>query len=192
MYILLFLSSLFVGRAFCGWVCPGGGLNEICAVVTRKRVSGRSVGKAKYVISAVLLSAIVLLAARAGGFQSVDLFYGTGSSTITQELIMFFGALAMILPAAFAVGTRANCRYICWMAPIMIAGTAIRKRAGWAALHLEAHTELCEQCGTCNKSCPINLDVMEGVLKGELYHRECILCGSCVDACPHKAIAYAV
>jgi polyferredoxin len=191
IFVLLFLSSLFLGRSFCGWVCPGSGLNEVCAATTSKRVSSASVGKAKYVVSGIWLSAIVLLAVRAGGFSSVDLFYGTGSSTVIQELIMFFGVLAMIVPAAFIVGTRANCRYICWLAPIMIAGTAIGKRAGWPALHLEARAESCEQCGACNKACPMSLDVMGMVSKGELHHKECMLCGSCVDACPHGAIVYA-
>ncbi len=190
IFILLFLSSLFFGRGFCGWVCPGSGLNELCAAATNKRAQAGRFRKAKYVISGVWLSAIVLLAIRAGGFRLIDLFYGTGSSTVTQELIMFFGVIAMIVPAAFLVGTRANCQYICWLAPIMIAGTSIRNRVGWPALHLKANAELCEQCGTCSTVCPMNLDVMDRVLRGDLYHKECILCGSCIDACPHGAIRY--
>lgn len=190
IFTLLFLSSLFLGRGFCGWVCPGSGLNELCAAATNKKAPGGRLQKAKYVISGVWLSAIALLAIRAGGFHSVDLFYGTGSSTITQELIMFFGVIALIVPAAFIVGTRANCNYICWLAPIMIAGTAIRNRVGWPALHLKAKAELCEQCGTCSAACPMNLDVMDRVLRGNLYHKECIMCGSCIDACPQGAISY--
>lgn len=191
IFILLFLSSLFFGRAFCGWICPGSGLNELCAAATNKRVPGGRFRKAKYVISGVWLSAIALLVLRAGGFQSIDLFYGTGSSTITQELIMFFGVIAIIVPAAFLIGARTNCQYVCWLAPIMIAGAAIQNRAGWPALHLVANSELCEQCGTCNTACPMNLDVMERVLRQDLYHKECILCGSCIDACPSRAISYA-
>jgi polyferredoxin len=142
------------------------------------------------VISGVWLSAIVLLAIRAGGFRSVDLFFGTGSSNIAQELIMFFGVIAMIVPAAFLVGTRANCQYICWLPPIMIAGTAIRNRVGWPALHLEAKADLCEQGGTCNTGCPMNLDVMDRTLRDDLHHKECTLCGSCVDACPRGVMGY--
>lgn len=192
IFILLFLSSLFLGRAFCGWICPGSGLNELCAVGTKKRAAGGSFRRAKYVISGVWLSAIALLALGAGGFHSIDLFYLTGSSTITQELIMFFGVIAMIVPAAFLVGTRANCHYICWLAPIMIAGTSIRNRIGWPALRLEANAELCEQCGTCGTVCPMNLDVMDRVLREDLYDKECILCGSCIDACPQGVIRYAL
>ncbi|HNY35542.1 MAG TPA: 4Fe-4S binding protein, partial [Methanothrix soehngenii] len=29
LFIILFASSLFVGRLWCGWLCPAGGLQEI-------------------------------------------------------------------------------------------------------------------------------------------------------------------
>jgi ferredoxin-type protein NapH len=192
IFVLLFLTSLFFGRAFCGWVCPGSGLNELCALVTTKRASGGNFRKTKYAISGVWLSIIALLALSVGGFHSIDLFYGTGISTLTQEIIMFFGVIAMIVPAALVIGTRANCKYICWLAPIMIAGTAIRNRVGWPALHLEANADLCVQCGTCNDACSMNLDVMNLVLINDLYQKECILCGSCIDACPYGVISYAL
>jgi len=192
IFILLFITSLFFGRAFCGWVCPGSGLNELCALVTAKRAPGGKFRKTKYVVSGIWLSIIALLALSVGGFHSIDLFYGTGSSTLTQELIMFFGVIALIAPAALVVGTRANCKYICWLAPIMIAGTAIRHRVGWPALHLEANADLCVQCGACNDACSMNLDVMNQVLIEDLDHKECILCGSCIDACPNGVISYAL
>ncbi|UEC43787.1 MAG: hypothetical protein METHAR1v1_1690001, partial [Methanothrix sp.] len=29
VFILIFISSLFLGRLWCGWLCPAGGLQEI-------------------------------------------------------------------------------------------------------------------------------------------------------------------
>jgi len=29
VFALLFLSSLFLGRAFCGWACPAGGVPPV-------------------------------------------------------------------------------------------------------------------------------------------------------------------
>ena len=28
LFVLMFISSLFVGRSYCGWVCPGAGCQE--------------------------------------------------------------------------------------------------------------------------------------------------------------------
>ena len=36
LFIGQFVTSLLFGRAFCGWVCPVGGLQEICAGVQPK------------------------------------------------------------------------------------------------------------------------------------------------------------
>ena len=30
VFLLMFVSSLFIGRLFCGWMCPAGGLQRIC------------------------------------------------------------------------------------------------------------------------------------------------------------------
>ena len=37
-FVLLFMVSLFLGRAFCGWVCPGAGIQEWCFTVNDKKV----------------------------------------------------------------------------------------------------------------------------------------------------------
>ncbi|MBN2554127.1 MAG: 4Fe-4S binding protein [Spirochaetales bacterium] len=30
LFGVLFLTSLLLGRAYCGWVCPGGATQEMC------------------------------------------------------------------------------------------------------------------------------------------------------------------
>jgi polyferredoxin len=42
-FALLFLVSLFLGRAFCGWICPAGGLQEWCFTVNDKKSSRREI-----------------------------------------------------------------------------------------------------------------------------------------------------
>ncbi|MBN2119014.1 MAG: 4Fe-4S binding protein, partial [Anaerolineales bacterium] len=38
MFGLQFLLALFLGRLWCGWVCPAGGLAEICFPINNKPV----------------------------------------------------------------------------------------------------------------------------------------------------------
>ena len=35
MFGLLFASALFLGRAWCGWICPGGAMQELALHVAR-------------------------------------------------------------------------------------------------------------------------------------------------------------
>jgi len=37
VFILIFISSLFLGRLWCGWLCPAGGLQEIYFQINNKQ-----------------------------------------------------------------------------------------------------------------------------------------------------------
>jgi ferredoxin-type protein NapH len=50
IFTSLFVSSLFLGRAFCGWVCPAGATQELCAKVRSKGFKNRKRNWIKYVI----------------------------------------------------------------------------------------------------------------------------------------------
>jgi ferredoxin-type protein NapH len=39
VFILIFTSSLFFGRLWCGWLCPAGGLQEIYFQINNKKVN---------------------------------------------------------------------------------------------------------------------------------------------------------
>ena len=191
IYALLFLGSLFFGRAWCGWLCPGAALNEACSVVTHKRCRGGKADMAKYIISAVLAGAIGYMAYRAGGFHAVDPFFGMERRSHLQDIFLLFGAVVIIVPLALLLGRRANCRYLCWEAPIMIIGTKIKNIIRWPSLHLTVNPAACKDCGMCDRLCPMSLPVAEMVKRGNMQNAECVLCGKCVDNCPTGAIRFA-
>ncbi len=39
VFASLFVSSLFVGRVFCGWICPGGATQELCMKANNKSLT---------------------------------------------------------------------------------------------------------------------------------------------------------
>ena len=191
IYALLFLGSLFFGRAWCGWCCPGAALNEACYLVVRKRCRVGRGDKVKYVVCAVLAGAIGYMAYRAGGFHAVDPFYGMDRRSHLQDILLLVGAVVIIVPLALCFGRFANCHYLCWIAPVMIIGTKIKNTIGWPSLHLTANPAACTDCGNCDKHCPMSLPVAAMVKRGNLQNAECVLCGNCVDHCPTGAIRYA-
>jgi len=50
MFVSQFLLSLFLGRLFCGWACPSGGLQECCFAVNDNRARGGKFDWIKYFI----------------------------------------------------------------------------------------------------------------------------------------------
>ena len=193
LFVLLFLLSLFVGRLYCGWICPMGAAQECCSPIIKRRVPDGWRNGIKYLISLLWIAAIVFTFVTAGGIRSVDPFYGTVhglSVTSLDVLFIMLVIFSIILVVAFIFGKRGFCHTLCPVAPIMIAGRKIRNLIGWQALHLDARKDLCIECGKCSDICPMGLDVTGMVKKEAMETPECILCAQCSDICPKGAIRY--
>ena len=74
-FSLLFISSLFLGRAFCGWICPAGGAQNIVIHINDRKIKKGNI--IKWLIWVPWIITIVLLAIKNGGYQKVDPLYQT-------------------------------------------------------------------------------------------------------------------
>lgn len=190
-FVLLFVSSLLVGRAFCGWVCPAGGAQESILTINSKKITKGNL--IKWIIWIPWMSAIVALAIKNGGYQSVDLFYQTTfgfSIGNVFSLIIYLLVLMLIVAPALIFGRRSFCHSICWMAPFMMIGRKLRNLLHLPSLQLASDSESCMHCHSCTTNCPMSLPVEDMVVKSSMENSECILCGECVDGCNSGSIRY--
>ena len=194
----MFVGSLVLGRLWCGWMCPAAGLQEPLLRVNARRIS-RRVGLIKWVIWAPWVALIVLAAVRAGGYTSVQPLYGTvggisvagdADRPIIAAYAIYLIVVLLFFGLAVALGRRGGCHSVCWMAPFMITGRAVRNTVGWPSLQLTANQSACSRCGTCTSVCPMSVDVEKRVGSGRMEDPECVLCGTCVDACPNHVIHF--
>lgn len=193
VFASMLVGALFLGRLFCGWLCPAGATQELCFGLNNKPFKVGRRDWIKYFIWAPWISIIVVMFIQAGGIVAVDPFYKTYYGISIQDLpslILFLLIGGLIAGIAVAVGKRAGCHMICWMAPFMIIGRKIRNAINLPSLQLVADKNLCTNCKICTGKCPMSLDVNSMVQEGEMENSECILCGSCVDNCPRSVIAY--
>ena len=194
-FVALFVFSLFFGRAFCGWVCPVGGLQECLASAQNKKAKGGKRNLIKYFIWVPWLCAIAVFFARAGGFLGFDFFFETtyGISVVEPaSYVVYYGVVILVVVMSLTAGRRAFCHYLCWIAPFMVVGTKISNALRLPSLRIKADKEKCVGCKLCSAKCPMSLEVEKMVADGRLNNSECILCGECVDACPKKALMYTV
>ncbi len=196
---LMLVSALFVGRFWCGWLCPAGGLQEICTPVNDKPLRGRRLDWIKWAIWVPWIGGIAALAIRAGGYHSVDPFFQLeggvtmaipASPEAPPWYLIYYIIVALFGGLAIVVGRRAGCHTVCWMAPFMILGRKLRNALPWPALRLKAEPDKCSDCLTCSRNCPMSLDVNGMVQAGRMENAECILCGKCVDNCTKRAIRF--
>ena len=194
-FSVLFVGSLFLGRAYCGYVCPAGGLQSLCISISSKKTKGKY--WIKWLIWVPWLTVVILMPilVAENGITKVDFLFQTRdtygiSLTEPKGYIVYYIVLSIIVSLAFLVGRRAFCHYGCWMAPFMIIGRKISNFLRLPALRLKADVDKCIDCKRCNNVCPMSLPVNELVKSGDMEHSECILCGSCIDNCPKNAISY--
>jgi len=190
-----FLSSLFFGRAGCGYFCPlDAGQETLHAMGDRPLLRIKYIRVLKYIIAVLWVGVIVAGVIAAGGINSVQPFYMTEkfiSIVSVQRNILYFMVLSIALVPAFLLGKRAFCHYLCPFGVLNIVGTRIGKLLHLPVLHLETDTNKCTKCGKCSKVCQMSLPVTDMVQSGSMENTECILCGMCVDNCKFDAIHYA-
>jgi ferredoxin-type protein NapH len=194
IFALLFVTSLFLARAFCGWICPAGATQELCANVRNTSFKNGKRNWIKYLIWVPWLSIIIVMFLQSGTIVAIDPLYQTYfgiSITGVESVIMFLAIAGLIAGIALALGRRGACHTICWMAPFMIIGRKIRNAINLPALQLIADKNKCINCKTCSRKCPMSLDVNSMVQSESMENSECVLCVNCVDNCPRKAITLA-
>lgn len=167
---VVILSSLLVGRVFCGYVCPPGAIQELAylAPIKKIRLSSSITIKVRWVIFVIILATSVVLSfnlTKMLGLQ--DLF----TLTLTPALIIF---LAIIL--ASTVIYRPFCRLFC---PF---GALSSLFSGYGLLGVR-RKEGCVDCGKCSKVCPPQV-------LNERAGAECYLCGRCMESCHKGALRY--
>ena len=190
--ILLFLGSLVLGRLWCGWLCPSGGLQELMRFFSDPHLRTTRLDWLKYLVFLGIFGGIGYAIWSAGGFSSIDLFYRTenGISVLAAGgVAALLGPVIMIIVFTLIFGRRGFCHTFCPFAPMLMIGRKIRNLFRWPAPGLSADSSRCIDCKKCSKECPMSLDVNGMVRNDEMEQAECILCASCADACPKGVIS---
>jgi polyferredoxin len=161
------------GRAFCGYVCPIGTIQELVyhLPVKKLRISVKAI---PIVFRLAFFAAFIGMAVGASvgllKYTGVkDLFYLSASSA------WFFVFLALVIASVFIY--RPFCRFLCPYG-VFLSLASILSRFGLV------RTDACVDCGKCEKTCPTR-EAGRTDLK-----QECYLCYRCKDICPENAIMY--
>ena len=195
-WILVFISALLLGRAFCGWFCWFGGYLELVEWGIGNKLRIKIPRRMLLYLGVIPFVALVLkiysalLANWLQGFPSTftfrlaDVAPWGGQQTGISILII----LILYGPVLFFVfGRRTWCRYLC---PI---GALLKVFGSGCVGKVQLVSDTCTGCGRCNRSCALQVDVMgELVAHGEVRSLNCIRCLKCTNECPEGAIAFSL
>jgi len=203
---LLFFVTTFLGRVWCGYMCPQtvwtfifiwfeekieGSANQR-KKLDQKKMNAKKLGKKILKHTSWLLFSLFTAMTFAGYFSPMDeLFVNvfTFNTSVTMAIILAFFTFATYGNAGWMRET--VCLHMCPYArfqsamfdkdTLTVAYDNDRGESRGARKRKQDPKELglgdCIDCNLCVEVCPTGIDIRNGL------QYECINCGSCVDAC---------
>lgn len=193
-WIAAFLLTFFLGRVFCGYLCPMGAEQEIVDRVLRLDLRAVPYLRyLKYLLAVLWVGGAVFLAASAGTLVYNPLYsLGNGLPPWQAPAYVFFYGMALgVFILVLILGRRGMCTYFCPMSVVFMTISRIKNRLRIPSLHLEADPSACIRCKKCTAACPMSLPVQDMVEKNTVQEPECIVCGNCASICPKGVLRLA-
>lgn len=191
------LSTVLLGRWFCGWGCHILLLQDGCAWILRKLGLRPRAFRSRLLLWVPLGLALYMFVwplayrwAIAPYTRPTLEWPGVRHEFITEHFWSSFPGVLMAVPfllvCGFAVvyflGQKGYCSYACpyggFFAPL----------DRWSPLRIRV-TDACEHCGHCTAVCTSNVRVHEEVARfGMVVDPGCMKCLDCVSVCPNDAL----
>lgn len=195
LFMFLFLSAIFLGRAWCAWLCPIAALSDMAQGVNDKRVNVKKLKVIRYSIFTIWAAILIAMFVMAGGVTTVIPLYLTENVISVDspvKYIVYYFVLAIFVILTFILGKRGACHSICWMSPFLVGGYKIGEQLKCPQLRVTADASKCLVCGKCDKKCPMSIPISSEIKKGYIQTSDCILCGQCIDNCTNNVLSYGI
>lgn len=180
--IAFLLITLISGRVWCGWACPQTTWNDLAEwfarlmklEVVHNRLKGDGWRKAVVQLFYLLLAALVSANLIWYFIEPQRFFSNMFNGGLTPGLWLTLLVLTLIIYLDLALVRRLMCKEFCPYGRIQ---TALVDEGTLTLQMPESEQDRCIECGSCIVSCPMEIDIRQGL------QVECINCGRCLDAC---------
>ncbi len=188
---IFLVSTLILGRVFCGYFCPLGTIQEGIRAIGRKlglkkdlelpSFLDKYLRYVKYLILAVIVYysfSITDLGFRAYDPYNALMHFGEEF----DEKVFAYAILGLLLVLSI-FSKNWWCRYFCPLGAFL----SIFKKIG--LIKIERNQKTCISCGACDQVCPAGLEIKEA---DEVRSADCVSCGKCIGHCPKSSLQYKI
>lgn len=175
------IGPIFINRGWCGWGCW---TIMILDLFPYKRTEKKLPEKYGWIRYAHFLFSLMLVLILWFGFDYnisrekwdiAGMYWFLGGN-----LIYYIIGISLVLVLK---DNRAFCKYVC---PVSV---FLKISSSFSILRISGKAELCNECGACNKTCPMNVPISKYILsKKRVLSTECVMCLNCINSCPTNAL----
>lgn len=174
------LGPVIFNRGYCGWACW---TSMVLDLLPYKRNRQGRIGSGWEYLRYVHFALSLLFIWVAWHFFA----YRPGLTNTSALAWLIAGNafyyISAIVMAVVLQDNRAFCKYLC---PLTI---FLKLSSRFSLLKIGGDREACTGCGSCTKSCPMDIDVKNYIIKGQrVLSTECIFCLTCSTVCPEKIL----
>ncbi|MDD5181267.1 MAG: 4Fe-4S binding protein [Gallionellaceae bacterium] len=207
-----FVFFVFLNKAFCGWICPMGTVQELAykfgRLVNRPlhRFEASNVGRVrpvKWLMLLVLVLGLPLLAGMGVAPDQVgDPYCQVCPSRLATTLLTADTeqiALRTANPINFTLAAIGNTLFgfvliaafasrqpFCRICPLLSVNALFQKLSPMKLVKIQH--DKCEKCGICEIACPMDIHEIAREHGSKAFHEDCTMCGRCVEYCPDDGV----
>lgn len=171
-FFFIFITLMF-GRVWCGWLCPQTVITDLTRFRDKMRAKG-FLYKAGAVLLILLISALVAANLIWYFVSPYEFIPQVMEGRLGNVTIGFWIVLTGIMFLNFLLLRQRFCATVCPYAKLQ---SVIFDNKTLVISFDPGRKEECMNCMACVRSCPVGIDIREGLSPA------CISCAECVDTC---------
>jgi formate hydrogenlyase subunit 6/NADH:ubiquinone oxidoreductase subunit I len=211
-FLTFYLFFVVFNKAFCGWICPLGTVQELLYRLGRRlkrpfrnlsETATRRLRPVKWTLLLVLVFALPVTAGLGvtpaitgdtfcqicpSRLATTLLTGDTDQITIRHNDTLAFalGALANTLFGFVIVAALAARQPFCRICPMLALNAAFQRLSPMRLV--KAESGHCEKCGICRQACPMDIPEIHHEHGRKAFAEDCTLCGRCAEYCPQDGV----
>ncbi len=173
-------GPLIWGRGFCGWACWTAAILDWLPMKKKSTIPPRYRNWRYLVLGISVALPVYFVFALRYDVRGAYIGKAELGWMISSNIIYYLLAIPL---AYWFQDRRAFCKVLCPVSLVM------KVPARFAVIRIKPTGKECTECGICNHSCLMDVDVMSAIRQGrKVESTECVLCGTCKTRCPAGAI----